>query len=78
MKRVNDSLSKVAQLDYEKNVDNSPAILWITEIGGSCTYLSRQWYEFTVQSKSEALGFGWLDATHPDENWAISMGNRRR
>lgn len=58
---------KRAQIDFERNVDKSPAILWITERDGSCTYLSKQWYEFTGQTPEEALGFGWLDATHPDD-----------
>lgn len=56
-----------AQITYEKNVDNSPAILWITEKDGSCSYLSQQWYEFTGQQVSEGLGYGWLEATHPDD-----------
>ncbi|RZA16205.1 MAG: PAS domain S-box protein, partial [Proteobacteria bacterium] len=56
-----------AKIKFEQSVDVSPAILWITEEDGSCTYLSKQWYEFTGQTESEALGFGWLDATHPDD-----------
>lgn len=58
---------KLEQLRFEKSVDVSPAILWITEKDGSCTYLSKRWYEYTGQTEQEALGFGWLDATHPDD-----------
>jgi PAS domain S-box-containing protein len=58
---------KTAQMDYEKNVDVSPAILWITDREGSCNYLSKQWYEFTGQTPEQALGFGWLEATHPED-----------
>jgi PAS domain S-box-containing protein len=43
-----------------------PAIIWITNANGYCTYLNKQWYDFTGQSKEDAEGFGWLDATHPD------------
>ncbi len=56
-----------AKIEYEKNVDLSPAILWITDKTGSCTYLSKQWYEVTGQKVEEGLGFGWLEATHPDD-----------
>lgn len=56
-----------AKIEYEKNVDLSPAILWITEKDGSCSYLSKQWTEFTGQPAEEGLGFGWLEATHPDD-----------
>ncbi len=62
---VEDTLG--VQRAYERSVDVSPAILWITEKDGSCTYLSKQWYEYTGQTHEEALGFGWLDATHPDD-----------
>ncbi|MES2962558.1 MAG: response regulator [Bdellovibrionota bacterium] len=65
---------KDARLDFEKNVDVSPAILWITEIGGSCSYLSKQWYQFTGQTEEEALGFGWLEVAHPDDQKKMSEG----
>jgi PAS domain S-box-containing protein len=45
----------------------SPAILWVTDDENRCTFLSRHWYEFTGQGEGEGLGFGWLDAVHPDE-----------
>lgn len=63
------------KLNYEKNVDLSPAMLWITEPDGYCSYLSNQWYEMTGQRVDDGLGYGWLDATHPDdkEKTAISF-----
>ena len=42
-------------------------MMWVTDASGYCTYLNRVWYEFTGQSEEEALGYGWLDATHPDD-----------
>jgi PAS domain S-box-containing protein len=47
--------------------DAAPAILWVTEPDGSCSFLSRGWYEFTGQTEPEALGFGWMHALHPDD-----------
>lgn len=47
--------------------DTVPAIIWITAPDGSCTYLNQHWYEFTGQTLEEAEGFGWLNATHPDD-----------
>jgi PAS domain S-box-containing protein len=52
---------------FRQLADTAPAILWITEKDGSCSYLSKDWYETTGQSKQEALGFGWLKATHPED-----------
>lgn len=64
--------TKQEQLNYEKNVDLSPAMLWISEADGYCTYLSNQWHELTGQSIEEGLGFGWLDYTHPDDKLRAS------
>ena len=65
--------TKEAQLNYEKSVDISPAMLWITDVNGSCTYLSKQWYELTGQTIEEGLGYGWLEATHPDDKEAAGI-----
>lgn len=65
---------KLAQLDFQRSVDVSPAMLWITEEAGPCTYFSLQWFSFTGQSRAEALGFGWLDAIHPDDREAVREG----
>ena len=48
----------------------APAILWVTEADGACSFLSRGWYDFTGQGDTEGLGFGWIDAIHPDDREA--------
>jgi PAS domain S-box-containing protein len=46
-------------------------MVWVTEPDGTCAYLSRSWYEFTGQTLETGLGFGWLDAIHPDDrDWS--------
>ncbi|WP_299823154.1 PAS domain S-box protein [uncultured Jannaschia sp.] len=52
---------------FRNMADHAPVITWVTEPDGRCTYLNRRWYEFTGQTEAEAEGFGWLDATHPDD-----------
>ena len=47
--------------------DSAPAMLWVTEPDGLCSFLSRGWYEFTGQSPEQGLGWGWLDAVHPED-----------
>ena len=44
-----------------------PALLWVTDPEGRCTFLNQGWYDYTGQTERGALGFGWLDATHPDD-----------
>lgn len=52
---------------FRAMADSAPVMIWVTEPDGSCTYLNRNWYEFTGQSQQDALGFGWLRAVHPDD-----------
>ncbi len=51
---------------FRQLTDTVPAILWITEADGNCSYLNQQWYDYTGQTEVEAKGLGWLTATHPD------------
>ncbi|WP_294174193.1 PAS domain-containing sensor histidine kinase [uncultured Sphingomonas sp.] len=52
---------------FRNMADHAPVMMWVTDPSGACTYLNKRWYEFTGQSEVEAEGFGWLDATHPDD-----------
>ncbi|MBS0184134.1 MAG: PAS domain S-box protein [Nitrospira sp.] len=55
---------------FRNLADTAPVMLWVTEPDGSCSFLSRGWYQFTGQSEQEGLGqdgFGWLDAVHPED-----------
>lgn len=47
--------------------DNAPVMMWVTDASGYCLYLNQRWYDFTGQSQTEALGYGWVDAVHPEE-----------
>jgi PAS domain S-box-containing protein len=47
--------------------DTAPVMLWVTNPDGSCTYLSRGWYQFTGQTELDGLGYGWLNAVHADD-----------
>ena len=52
---------------FRRTADTAPALLWVTDAENRCSYLSRSWYEFTGQTPAEAEGFGWLGATHPED-----------
>ena len=54
--------------------DAAPAMLWVTGPDGACTFRSRGWSEFSGQAEAEALGFGWLDALHPEDREATRSG----
>src|SRR5688572_5481725 len=51
--------------------DSAPVMIWITRADGCCTYVNRQWQDFTGQTEIMALGFGWLETVHTDEHRRI-------
>ena len=56
-----------SEVYFRQLTDTVPAIIWITRPDGYCTYLNKNWYNYTGQTEGEAEGFGWLEATHPDD-----------
>lgn len=52
---------------FRELTDAVPSIIWITRADGYCIFLNKNWYDYTGQTKEEAEGFGWLNATHPDD-----------
>ncbi|MBD1865590.1 MULTISPECIES: PAS domain S-box protein [Trichocoleus] len=52
---------------FRNMADNAPVMVRVTDSTGACTYLSRSWYEFTGQTEETGLGFGWLNAIHPED-----------
>ncbi|WP_435021364.1 PAS domain S-box protein [Tundrisphaera sp. TA3] len=58
---------RASERRFREFADTAPAMLWVTEADGRCTFLSRGWFEFTGQDPQQGLGFGWLEAVHPDD-----------
>ena len=52
---------------FRNMADSAPVMLWLVDETGYCTYLNTRWYEYTGQTVEQAEGFGWLDASHPDD-----------
>lgn len=65
-KAAQDELQE-SEARFRNMADHAPVMLWVTESDGRCIYLNRYWYDFTGQTEQTGLGFGWLDAVHPDD-----------
>lgn len=52
---------------FREMADNAPVMIWVTDATGYCTYLNQNWYAFTGQTAQTGLGFGWIEAVHPDD-----------
>lgn len=59
--------ARLAEERLRALADFTPALLWITERDGGCSFFSRSWYEFTGQTPEQSMGFGWLDKIHPED-----------
>lgn len=44
-----------------------PHLIWRAGIDGACIWTSPQWIAYTGQDDDRGLGWGWLDAVHPDD-----------
>ena len=66
--------------DYVSNA--APVAVWETNDEGRCTFLSREWYEFTGQKLDAGLDYGWIDAIHASDRIPareiFAAANRRR
>jgi PAS domain S-box-containing protein len=56
-----------SEAHFRSMADNAPTMLWVTDASSSCTYRSKQWSEYTGRPADQDLGFGWLEALHPDD-----------
>lgn len=66
-RRRTEGALRESEARFRNMADHAPVMMWVTDAEGQCTYLNRLWYEFTGQREGEGLGFGWLDAVHPDD-----------
>ncbi|HEY9763633.1 MAG TPA: ATP-binding protein [Trichocoleus sp.] len=44
-----------------------PDLLWDSEPDGSTNWYNQRWLEYTGQTFEQAIGWGWMDAIHPDD-----------
>ena len=65
--RASEAALRESEARFRNMADHAPVAMWVTDADGRCTYLNRGWYQLTGQTSEEAEGFGWLDATHPDD-----------
>jgi formate hydrogenlyase transcriptional activator len=47
--------------------DNAAMMIWVSEPGGGCTWVNRQWLEFVGHTMDQELGNGWAASVHPDD-----------
>lgn len=66
-RRMAEEALRESEARFRAMADNAPVMIWVADRSGASTFLSRSWCEFTGQSPETALGFGWMDAIHPED-----------
>ena len=57
---------------FRNMADHAPVMIWISGADKGCTYVNKQWLDFTGRGLEEQLGDGWTRAIHPaDYNHAL-------
>jgi PAS domain S-box-containing protein len=65
--RAADEALRRSEARFRALTESIPQLVWACDAAGCCTYVSSQWRALTGQSDAEAMGDGWIDATHPDD-----------
>jgi len=65
-KRLEDAL-RGSERRFRALADAMPQIVWARDPDGAAVYFNARWREFTGFDDSQSLGWGWLDALHPDD-----------
>jgi PAS domain S-box-containing protein len=63
-----EAVLRQSEARFRHMADNAPVMIWVTDPTGYCTYLNQVWYDFTGQTEETGLGFGWLNAVHPEDS----------
>lgn len=78
---VSDPLAP-ADLSFRRLVEVAPNLVWCCRGDGPCDYLNPQWVAYTGRSADELLGYGWMNAIHPEDQqrtiaqWETAVATR--
>jgi PAS domain S-box/PAS domain S-box/PAS domain S-box len=71
-KKSEEALKKTQQL-FQILAQASPVGIFRTKSDGSTTYVNPKWLELSGLTNDEAIGFGWLEAIHPDDREQLDL-----
>src|SRR5215213_7928151 len=52
---------------FHNLANSAPAMIWVADPDNRCTYVNKQWLDFTGRTAEEELGRGWMRSVHPED-----------
>jgi PAS domain S-box-containing protein len=74
-KRAEDALRE-SEARFELLAKTAPVGIFRTDEHGATTYVNRRWTEISGLTADRALGYGWLQAVHPEDRDRLAAGWR--
>jgi PAS domain S-box-containing protein len=71
-KKSEEALMKSQQL-FQTLAQASPVGIFRTKSDGYTTYVNPKWLELSGLTNDKAMGFGWLEAVHPDDREQLDL-----
>jgi PAS domain S-box-containing protein len=70
---LQDSKTQLAKAERELRItlDTIPTLAWRTRADGFAEYINKRWLDYTGFSLTEALGWEWQAAIHPDDRLVL-------
>ena len=66
IKRAEQALRESEQR-FHLLADTAPVLIWMVDLNGRCTYVSKPWLEFTGYTLEQSLGESWRVCVHPHD-----------
>ena len=63
----NRTVLEASEERFRNMAESAPVMIWIVDPDRRCTYLNKQWLDFTGRTLEEELGHGWMAGIHPDD-----------
>ncbi len=59
---------KESELRFRRIADNSPMLIWMSDVNRNTNYVNATWCQFTGRSMEDEVEKGWLESVHPEDH----------